>query len=150
MNVALMPVRLEDTWVALEARFVNEVLGAQTCLLVPRATAQLPGVCAWRGRAIPVLQLTTLLGINRKDHATLERTLVITHRHNAVAMPVSEVRAVLFLQQDQLRPVHATNLGFTRHEVEWEGFLMAVIDLDALFEELLPASESRERIQGEA
>lgn len=149
MNVALMPVRLEDTWVALEARFVNEVLGAQTCLLVPRATPQLPGVCAWRGRAIPVLRLATLLGIERNDHATLERTLVITHRQNAVAVPVSEARAVLFLQQHDLRPVHVTNLRFTRHEIDWEGQVLAVIDVDALFEELLPATETRERIPGD-
>ncbi len=145
MNVALMPVRLEDTWVALEASAVSEVLGPQTCLMVPRSSPHLPGVCAWRGRAIPVLELAALLGISRSDHATFERTLVVSHQQNTVAMPVAEARAVLFLPQSELRQVHATSVRFARAEVDWEQRVVAVLDLDALFGELVSGSESRGR-----
>ncbi len=139
-NLALLPVRLQSTWLMLQASLVREVLGAQPLLTVPRSDAHLSGLCVWRGRAIPVVNLEKLLGVSESnatsEPAPHERMLVLEVDANLVAVPASEVRAVTIASQAELRPVHVTSLAFSDWEVDVGEMVASVVDMNAVLSQL--------------
>lgn len=133
----LMPFRLNDTWVAIEASLVREVLTRQPTLAVPHHSPELPGLCAWRGRAIPVLDMACILGLGQGKPLEWERTLVVTVEDNTVAVPVTEARAVMRVDADQQGLAHVTQLPFSSLEVDSEGDVMAVLEMEKVVQHLL-------------
>lgn len=134
---ALMPFRLRDHWFMLHASVVKEVLGVQPWLVVPHTNTGLLGLCNWRGRAIPVLNLPSLLGLGSKSNDGWHRTLVIECQGNIVAVPVNEARAVIKVDVALCRPAHVTSLPFTELEVDNGQEVMGIVDLHAMVGHLL-------------
>ena len=60
MSVPLLPIRIESEWLLIHANLIQEILGAQPWLSIPHTRRELPGVVAWRGRAIPLVDLGAL------------------------------------------------------------------------------------------
>lgn len=143
MNNTLMPVRLEDTWIVLDASAIRELLAVQTWLVVPQASLQIPGVCAWRGRAVPVVDLARILGLgtttNTQDYG---RTLVAEHPHGLAAIPVKEAQVVQFVHGQQERDLAAASLPYATRGVELEGMLLPYVDIVSVLEALLPQEPS--------
>lgn len=127
-----MPVRLEDQWLLVDASSILEVLGAEPWLAVPQANAFLPGVCAWRGRALAVLDLARLLGLSGSRAEARARTLILETPSGKLAVPVNEARAVFMLDDDRLRPVEATPLPYMSAELDDGDGLTPVLDLRAM------------------
>jgi chemotaxis signal transduction protein len=132
-----MPIRLKDVWLMVEAPKVREVLGRQRWLTVPGTAAHLPGVCAWRGRAIPVLNLAPLLGLTQDGTDAWERTLIVDCNNNVAAIPVSEAQAVVFVKREHQRAPEVNAHRYCRAEVDSGEALASIVDLDALFQDLL-------------
>lgn len=137
MNRALVPINLEKRWLLLDAALVREILGREAWLPVPDARPELPGVLAWRGRAIPVIDLAALLGTpplaKREPRA---RTLIVAHDQNVVAVPVDLVREVTPFGEGALHPVHAAPAPYATLEAEWAGGVLPVMDFAAFLADL--------------
>lgn len=140
--VAYVPVEAGGALLLLEARSVREVLGSCSVVRVPHATVRLPGVFAWRGLAIPLIDIAATMGFPRdaKDEEPRRRTVIADAGAETVGLAVDEVREVLQLADDELRPVHTLNHPFAVAEVEWSGRVASVLDLEALLASALPAT----------
>ena len=81
-------------WAALRAHDVREILGERVWVAIPGTQAVMPGVTAWRGRAIAVLDLaavidglTPLGGVaTQGGEGKRSRTLVAQVGDNTVAI----------------------------------------------------------------
>lgn len=51
---SFVPITIHATWVAVDMATVREIGGPLTWIALPTATPALPGVAAWRGRAVAV------------------------------------------------------------------------------------------------
>ena len=86
---ALVPARVGQTWILLDAEIIREILGAQPWLPIPGARAEMPGVIAWRGRAIPVVDLAAPFGVERLGAGEARpRTLIAGVADSIVAVPM--------------------------------------------------------------
>ena len=131
---ALLPIQIQGRWLALDALAVQEVLGERPWVPIPGSSSHIPGVMAWRGRAIAILDLgaaTEMAG----PLATGEkraRAVVTQVGSSTVALLVDAAREVCEVRGDQMRPPHATRQPFTASEVEIDGVPMPVVDLPAI------------------
>jgi chemotaxis signal transduction protein len=132
MSRALLPVRIGDVWLAIDALHAREILGRRPLVPLPGAPAGLPGVIAWQGRAIAVVDLGALTGACAPIREPRERTLVIQHGSVTFAVPVDGVREVQVASAAQLRPAHATRQRFAASEVELDKTPVPVLELSAV------------------
>ena len=135
---ALVPARIGQAWVLLDAEIIREVLGAEVWLPIPGARAEMPGVIAWRGRAIPVVDLAAPFGFPPLNTGeTRARTLIAAVAESVVAVPVDAAREVYAFNAEDLRPVTVTALPYAVSEAELFERVLAVIDLPRFVAEIL-------------
>jgi chemotaxis signal transduction protein len=138
MMRALVPAKIGQAWVLLDADIIREILGQELWLPVPGARAEMPGVIAWRGRAIPVVDLAAPFGFQRLSNGeTRARTLIANVAESIVAVPVDAAREVHSVNPADLRPVNVTQLPYTLAETELFERVLAVIDLHRFVGEIL-------------
>ncbi|MFW6086808.1 MAG: chemotaxis protein CheW, partial [Myxococcota bacterium] len=131
-SVDLVPVRLGEVWLALEADRVLEVLGQQAWAPVPGTSPLVRGVLPWRARAVAVLDLGAAIPDvpPLEEGAPRSRLTVVRTSQGTAAVPVDAVREVCAVPHDAVRPAEAT-AGAAR-EVTVDGRWMPLVDLDAL------------------
>ncbi|HXK16545.1 MAG TPA: chemotaxis protein CheW [Polyangiaceae bacterium] len=135
---ALVPARIGQAWVLLDAEIIREILGVEAWLPIPGARAEMPGIIAWRGRAIPVVDLAAPFGFERlSTGGTRARTLIAAVAESVVAVPVDMAREVHSFSPADLRPVAVTNLPYAVAEAELFERILAVIDLPRFVAEIL-------------
>ena len=135
---ALVPARIGQAWLLLDAEIIREVLGTEVWLPIPGARAEMPGVIAWRGRAIPVVDLGAPFGLQRLNAGeTRARTLIAAVAESIVAVPVDAAREVHAFAPEDLRPVTVTTLPYAVLEAELFERVLAVIDLPRFVAEIL-------------
>jgi chemotaxis signal transduction protein len=140
MSVEIMPVRIRGVWLALPAAAVQEVVGQQRFIPVPNALQAIPGVLAWRGRAIALVDLVLLTGLGEpSDGEPAARHVVIRSADCTMALPVEAVREVQSVPDEHVRPQTATQMRFSSREVELEGAPMPMLDLAELIGALAKA-----------
>jgi chemotaxis signal transduction protein len=129
--MVLLPMRLGDLWIAVDARVVEEVVGRRTWIAVPGAPRFVPGVLPWRGRAIGVVDLGAALGLcaAADPRSSRPRLVVLRAREAMVAVPADGVREAANVENvrapNAARPPHATG------ELELGGVTLAVVDVEA-------------------
>jgi chemotaxis signal transduction protein len=136
---ALIPLKIQDVWIALEATNVREVLGERAWVRIPRILRQLPGLVAWQGRAIGLLDLATL-GEGLRPLQPPERrsrTLVAHVDDMTVAIPVDAVMEVVEVDEASVRPCQLTRLANCSHETEIHGIPMPLLNLGAALQAIL-------------
>lgn len=136
MTRHLMPIEIGAQWFLVEADPVREVLGAEPWLPIPRARAELPGVVVWRGRAVPLVDLGRVLGVEASGDDARARTLIVSHERGPAAFAVSRAREVRSIEDDRLRPIPARAVPYATRELDDDGTLMPVLDLAALLADL--------------
>jgi chemotaxis signal transduction protein len=95
-------------------------------------------VIAWRGRAIPVVDLAAPFGSQRLSNGeTRARTLIASVAESIVAVPVDAAREVHAVNPADLRPVNVTQLPYALAETELFERVLAVIDLPRFVGEIL-------------
>jgi purine-binding chemotaxis protein CheW len=129
----VLPVRIDDVWIALEAAAVEEVLGATHWVPLPGAIPAVPGVIPWRGQAIAVVDIALLVGIAAPlaGGEVRPRALVAQSDGMRFAMPVDAVREVHHVEAEAVGPARTTKVRLARAEIDLEGQLMPVVDLAA-------------------
>ena len=138
MMRALVPARIGQAWVLLDAEIIREILGTEVWLPIPGARAEMPGVIAWRGRAIPVVDLAAPFGIERLGTGeTRARTLIASVAESIVAVPVDAAREVHAFTATELKPVSVTTLPYAVAEAELFERILALIDLPRFVAEIL-------------
>lgn len=138
MTRAFVPARIGQAWVLLDAEIVREILGAESWLPIPGARAEMPGVIAWRGRAIPVVDLAAPFGSERlASGERRSRTLIAAVSDSIVAVPVDAAREVHAFSPEELKPVSITQLPYAAAEAELFERILAVIDLPRFVAEIL-------------
>lgn len=130
---AVLPVQLKDRWVALDATLVQEVLGQRPWVPIPGAPPHLPGVIAWRGRAIAVLDLGALADVAPSVTPGEARSRVVIAQvgASAIAVLADAAREVHPIAPGALRPPHATRVRFAIGEIDVGGAVVPVLDLGA-------------------
>jgi purine-binding chemotaxis protein CheW len=132
-SLHVLPVRVEDVWIALEAAGVEEILGATRWVPLPGAIPAVPGVVPWRGQAIALVDIALLVGIAPPlaEGEVRARVLVAQSDGMRFAIPVDEVREVHHVPPDAVGPARATKVRLARAEIDLDGRLMPVVDLVA-------------------
>lgn len=135
---ALVPARIDQAWVLLDAEIIREILGAEPWLPIPGARAEMPGVIAWRGRAIPVVDLAAPFGFERLSSGKARpRTLIAEVADSIVAVPVEAAREVHAFTTNELGPCELTHLPYASAEAQLGERVLAVIDLPRFVQEIL-------------
>lgn len=139
-----MPITIESTWVAVDMASVREIGGPLTWIALPTASAALPGVAAWRGRAIAVADLAALLGAGERLSAPTGRvrTLYLQQGASTLAVPVDAVREPLTIAETEIRPPRARSEAFCTGELDVEGHTTLVVDLGVILDGQRPAVAS--------
>lgn len=134
-----VPVKIGPAWLVVEALHVQEVLGARPWVPIPHTSTNVPGVLAWRGRAVGVLDLARLTKAREplRPGESCPRTLIVEARGCTLAMPVDAVQEVRELEDAQLRRLHATQLRHSSLEVELFGAVAPVLDIPSVVDGLL-------------
>src|SRR5215468_5084148 len=129
-----VPITIDATWVAVDMSAVREIGGPITWIALPTATAALPGVAAWRGRAVAVADLAAVLGAGERLSSPTGRvrTLYMQQGPSTLAVPVDSVREPLTLSDNDIRPPRARTESFCTGELDVEGHTTLVIDLGAI------------------
>lgn len=154
MMRALVPAKLGQAWVLFDAEIIREILGAEAWLPIPGARAEMPGVIAWRGRAIPVVDLAAPFGLDRLSAGeTRSRTLIAAVAESIVAVPVDAAREVHAFRAAELKPVSVSTLPYALAEAELFERILPLIDLPRFVSEILGGAApelGREGIVGHA
>jgi chemotaxis signal transduction protein len=135
-----VPITIDTTWVAVDMATVREIGGPLTWIALPTASPVLPGVAAWRGRAIAVADLAALLGTGERlvSPNGRVRTLFLQQGASTLAVPVDAVREPLMLSEHDIRPPRIRTDAFCTGEADVEGHTTLVVDLGALLEGYRP------------
>ena len=141
---SFVPITIESTWIAVDMATVREIGGPLTWIALPTASAALPGVAAWRGRAIAVADLAALLGAGERLTAPTgrARTLYLQQGASTLAVPVDAVREPLTVSDADIRPPRARADSFCTREVDVEDHTTLVVDLGVLLDGQRPAVAS--------
>jgi chemotaxis signal transduction protein len=144
LSRALIPFKLQNVWVALEASIVREILGERSWVRVRPITSEIPGLLSWQGRAIALLDFGSLfegmqpLKADEKRH----RTLVAQAEEGTVAIPVDDVMEVVEVDESSVRPRLLTRLAYCSKEVELHGKPVPVLNLSELLKRVLSSPSS--------
>ena len=137
----LIPLRYQKQWYAIDASYVEQILGAQTWMAVPGAPPLFPGVMAWRGRATAVLDLARLPHDDMADLRPVDdrppRTLIAHIRGCTLGIPADEVREALRIENLQLLPLRVSQVRFGSSEFELGEHIAVVLDLSALVQSVI-------------
>jgi len=143
MSLSVVPAKLHDVWFVVRADAVQEILGEQRWVPIIGAPVEMPGVIAWRGRAVAVLDLGPLSGSAAMSvNESRLRTVIVNVEDATLALPVEGVREVQEVADDAVRPAQLTRLRHSTMEVELDGVPMPLIDLPDLLRVLAPATEA--------
>src|SRR5262245_38502889 len=112
MALSVVPAKLHDAWFVVPAAAVQEILGEQRWVPIVGAPPEMPGVVAWRGRAVAVVDLAALGGGETlaAGGAARRRTVIVTVEDTTLALPVEGVREVQEVPDDAVRPAQLTRL----------------------------------------
>ena len=137
----VLPIRLQDFWLALATAQVEQILGERSWLKVPSAPPQWPGVLAWQGRAVAVLDLALLLGLPPLPAGHMRRrTLIVKVRDCLLALPVDEVHEAQLVAESLIRPLRVTRQPYATSEVVLRDTVMPLFDPGQLVGEVLSRS----------
>jgi chemotaxis signal transduction protein len=134
----VVPIRIRQTWLALDALCVEQILGQSKWMRVPLAPRAWPGVMAWRGRAVAILDLGLYCESGDVPWDGSASRHVIARAHGcSLAIPVDEVRESRAVEEQTVRPSLVTRQRYSQREIELEGQILAVLDLEELVRETL-------------
>lgn len=139
----VLPMRLQNLWLAVDTRHVEQILGERPWFKVPSAPAEWPGVLAWQGRAVAVLDLALLLELPPLQLGTVRRrTLIAKACDCLLAIPIDEVHEAQFIADSALRPAHATRQAYVSSEFLINDTLMPLFDPVSLVSAALARGET--------
>jgi len=139
---SFVPITIDATWIAVDMATVREIGGPLTWIALPTATATLPGVSAWRGRAVAVADLAAVLGAGERLASPTGRirTLYLQQGTSTLAVPVDAVREPLMIADEDIKPSRVRSDAFCLGEANVEGHTTLIVDLGVLLPGYRPAA----------
>lgn len=135
-------MRIHNVWLAIDTAHVEQILGEREWFKVPSAPLQWPGVLAWQGRAVAVLDLALVMGLPPLVPGAVRRRTLIAHTRDCLlAIPVDEVHEAQLIADSLVRPSHATRQAYASSEVSVNHTMMPLLDPLALVSEALASSD---------
>jgi chemotaxis signal transduction protein len=139
MALSVVPLKLRDVWLVVPASSVQEILGEQRWVPIAGAPVEMPGVIAWRGRAVALLDLGPLTGgAPLAAGESRRRTVIIQKDDCTLALLVESVREVQEVAEEDVRSAHLTRLRHATTEVELDGIPMPILDVADLLRVVAP------------
>lgn len=136
----LLPVQVQSLSIAIDARQVQEIVGEQAAVFLPGARPEVPGIIAWRGRAVGLFDLAAisdgLTPLTQSDRRS--RVLVIQIGASTLAVPVDAVREVREMPDDSVQAPRLTAHRYSTAEVEIDGAVIPVFDFAAFLASIVP------------
>ncbi|MGB8602323.1 MAG: chemotaxis protein CheW [Rhizomicrobium sp.] len=134
---------------AVPVALVREILDYREAFRVPEGPAYLNGLIDVRGRATPVIDLRTKLGLTRAETTTATRIMVVdvpiddpeaaptaAHQTLALGLVADTVLEVISLSTDQIEPVptvgNSWRLGYIAGIVRRDDGFVLIFDLQKL------------------
>jgi purine-binding chemotaxis protein CheW len=96
--------RLGDETYAIDISYIHEIIRMREITFVPRAPHYMRGVINLRGRIVPVMDLSSRLGLPSHEETPLSRIIVVEVNGESIGMIVDAVSEVLRLPEDQIEP----------------------------------------------
>jgi chemotaxis signal transduction protein len=139
---SFVPITIDATWIAVDMATVREIGGPLTWIALPTAGASLPGVAAWRGRAVAVADLAAVLGAGERLASPngRDRTLYLQQGTSTLAVPVDAVRESLLVAEEAIRPARVRTDALCLGEIDVEGHTTLIVDLGVLLEGFRPTA----------
>ena len=130
----LVMFRIHNVWFAVDAAVVEQILGQQPWTALPTLPPQWPGVMAFRGKAVAVLELLPMFpnAAAAREEERRQRTVIARVGDNTVAIPVHEVREVQTVEASQVVNSHASTQPYSYEEIIINGVVAALLDLRSL------------------
>jgi chemotaxis signal transduction protein len=134
MREPVVTVRVQTFEVLVRAALVREVLGECVWTPLPGARSEIPGVTAWSGRAVALLDLAQLVpGLRRLGPADRRpRTAIVQAGSSIVAIPADEVSEVWRAAPDAFRSKELAEFPLARVELVQEERALPVFEPDLL------------------
>lgn len=121
----VLPIEVGPVAITVDATAVREVLGPVAVTRLAGGPPALVGVLPWGGRAVAVLDVSTLVGID--EALERARTVVLDVAGAVVALPVDRVREPRVVTEE--RPSHASRVAFAPSEVDVDGRAHPLLDV---------------------
>ena len=99
-----------DELFGIDISRVYEILRLQKIFTIPGLPEFLSGVMSVRGAVIPVMDLRRRFGL--KPAAVKERIILVRYGREKIGFLVDEVREIMMLGQDEIRPSPSIFKGF--------------------------------------
>lgn len=130
----LVLFRIQTVWFAVDAAWVEQILGQKPWTPIPTLPPQWPGVMAFRGKAVAVLDLVPAFNnaVPARDDERRNRTVIARVSDCTVAIPVHEVREVQSVEDTQVVSAHASSHRLAHEEIIINGVVAALLDLPSL------------------
>jgi purine-binding chemotaxis protein CheW len=113
---------------------VQEIIRIMSITQVPNSPEAVEGVINLRGRVIPVIDLRIKLGMNRVEHSSSTRVIVVEINNTTVGFIVDAVSEVLRIPQNITEPpppiVAGINSEFLTAVGKLEDRLIILLDLE--------------------
>lgn len=136
---SLLPLQVAGAWIAVDARRVVEILGPSAITVIPGTPRIVPGVVAFRGRAIAVIDVASLVGSAEGARGEPRaRTVVVEMGASTIALPADAVREVIEVAGDELAPPLASE-PWSDARVMVLGALAPVLDVSRAMPVIAPA-----------
>jgi len=129
--LALLPLRIDGAWLAIDASAVVELVGARARTMLPDAPALAPAALAYRGRAVPALDLGLLLGLPAAlpGSTPRRRTVIVAMGPSTLALPVDAAREVLEVDERALGPSPPSLRRWAAHAAVLDDGPAPILDL---------------------
>ncbi|MBI5533776.1 MAG: chemotaxis protein CheW [Deltaproteobacteria bacterium] len=130
MSHSLLVIRVQTFEVAIEAGLVREIVGARTWVPVPGARVELPGVVAWGGRAVAMLDIARVVPGLRPlaPGEQRPRALIVDVHDSVLAVPSDWVSEVRVVADDKLGPRAVHEFALARAEVDFGDAVVPLLD----------------------
>lgn len=134
-----MPLQIAGRWLAIDALGVIEIVGPCAVTKIPGTPRGVPGVVAFRGRAVLVLDVAAVIGAGEPlaPGEPRARTVMVQIGASTIALPADAVREVIDASDAHLAPAGADE-PWAEARVTVFGELVPVLDISRAVPAIAP------------
>lgn len=130
--------QIYDNLYGLPIRSIQEILPLPAILPLPQLPDSIMGVCVFRDKVIPVLNLASQLDLTGEPPATEAwQMVVISHQERLCALAVRDIIEIINYTRDEIEPLPSTTEGeeyFFRGIKRTELGMVTLLDMNAVVE----------------
>ncbi|PNR97376.1 chemotaxis protein CheW [Petrotoga olearia] len=133
----VLSFKIVDQEYALPIENIESVVDKTDVTPVPNSKYFVVGLINLRGRIVPVIELTKILGIEVPNDHIYENILILKIDEEEIGMYVDEVENVLSIDPDKLEKFHSKESTYSdkvKGVIKIENRLIVYLDLESILE----------------